>query len=62
MISVPNFIELSAKKIWQEVRFNPLYKEYLPDFDDVVPPRQYLFNVSLAHLMTDDYSIDCEHP
>jgi hypothetical protein len=39
MINVPNFNELTAKKIWQQIKYNPLFMDFLPEFESIVPPR-----------------------
>jgi len=50
MISVPYFSELAGKKLWQEIKYNALYRDYLPDYENPnkMPPRVYMFNVSVA--------------
>ena len=46
MIKVPNFPELSAKHVFDEVKNNVRFQRYLPELDSNRPlNRQYLFNV-----------------
>lgn len=49
MIDVPFFDELSANKIFEKIKKNLTFKEYLPDLDVLARPlnRKYLFNVSI---------------
>jgi hypothetical protein len=48
MVAVPHFAELAATKVFEEVKRNPLFQNYLPELDALKRPmnRQYLFNVS----------------
>lgn len=49
MIDVPFFNELAASKIFDDIKSNPEYVEYLPDLTKLKRPlnRQYMFNVRL---------------
>jgi len=49
---VPYFDELSANKIFEKIRTNVKFQEYLPDLDAGSRPlnRKYLFNVSTVVL------------
>jgi hypothetical protein len=48
MIDVPYFGELAAKNVFEDVKSNIAFAQYLPDLDLLKRPpnRQYLFNVS----------------
>jgi len=48
IIDVPYFEELTAKKVFNDIKQNPIFSAYLPDADVLRKPlnRQYLFNVS----------------
>ena len=55
MIDVPFFNELSAVKIFEDIKRNATFQQYLPDLTELKRPlsRQYLFNVmhlDFAHL------------
>ena len=47
MIDVPFFNELAASKIFDDIKRNPAFVEYLPDLTELRRPlnRQYMFNV-----------------
>ncbi len=50
LIDVPYFDELAATKIFEKIRNNALFREYLPDLDASDRPlnRKYMFNVSAS--------------
>jgi len=56
LVDVPFFDELSANKIFEKIKSNHRFKEYLPDLDLLSRPlnRKYMFNVSALLI---DYSI-----
>lgn len=52
IIDVPYFDELSGRKIFDEIRYNVKFTQYLPDLERQQRPlnRKYLFNVSMPDL------------
>lgn len=48
MVDVPYFDELSANKIFEKIKKDQRFGEYLPDLDVLSRPlnRKYMFNVS----------------